>query len=183
MSQPRWSTLVWHCVLKDPQTADSAEFRSLLSEILAMIASYSNPDPTSPPMHVFYQDAHDPAQLVMITGYPSQELNTEADTVYARDFMPRLFQYVTHKSLRQLDKDIGTLPLQDNVLLVSGQEPGTERTGGWDVWPQTAQGRRILGEAADTEKVWVQVTPWDGHRTEEPQPTAREKFYLRKFVA
>lgn len=176
-------TKVWHCVLKDPQTADSPEFRSLLSEILAMISSYSNPDPTSSRMHVFYQDALDPSQLVMITGYPSQELNTEADTVYARDFLPRLFQYVTHKSLRQLDMDISVLPLLDNVLLAYGQEPGTERTGGWDVWPQTAQGQRILGEAANAAKVWVQVTPWDGHRMDEPQPTTGEKFYLRKFVS
>ncbi|THD00343.1 hypothetical protein EYZ11_000236 [Aspergillus tanneri] len=59
------------------------------SDVFSLCASYTNPE-ISRPMHALYQDTTDPTALLMITGYPSQELNTEADAQYAQLYLPRL---------------------------------------------------------------------------------------------
>jgi hypothetical protein len=187
-------TKLWLSVLKDPQSIDSPDFRELVSEILNLCSSYTNPEPSGPQMHVLYRNINNPSQLLMITGYQSQELNTQADAVYAEKLSPRMLQYVSHGWLRQLDIDVRALPLEENILVAYGKEPQewvnhNKSIGGWDIWPETAQGRNIRGNASgednsnsDEERYWVQVTDWNGHSEDTSQPINCEKLYLRKFV-
>jgi hypothetical protein len=101
---------------------------------------------------------------MMITGYQSQELNTEADTVYASNYLPEMFKFVQHVWLRQSDLDVRVLPLDKELIIVTcGAEEGTQQggVGGWDVWPATSQARAMknasleMREGDTKERVWV----------------------------
>jgi hypothetical protein len=61
----------------------------------------------------------------MTTGYPLQELNTEADTIYAGRFLSRLFEQVQHTWLKQLDMNIAETPLEENLIVAYRKEPSS----------------------------------------------------------
>ncbi|KAH8700272.1 hypothetical protein BGW36DRAFT_373766 [Talaromyces proteolyticus] len=177
-------TKLWHCRLREGCTADSPAFLQVLSEIFELCSSYTNPDPASPPMHIMYQDINDPAKLLMITGYQSQELNTEADKAYASNYLPRMFEHVQHGWLKQLDADIASFSLEESLTVTYGLAPETwkleQGAGGWDVWPQTAQARKNINQVQDLKEglVWVQITPGsDG-----AAPKEGGKLQLRKVL-
>ncbi|KAJ5105298.1 hypothetical protein NUU61_002645 [Penicillium alfredii] len=187
-------TKFWLSTLKDKKSTDSPEFTQLLADILTLCSSYTNPDTASPRMHALYQDINNPAQLVMITGYPSQELNTEADKFYAAKYLPRMFEHVQHVWLKQLDIDVTTLHLDDDRLVVThGTAPSTwkdgKSPGGLDVWQKTrqaldnengARGVEILDNPVDAD--WLQVSTWDGGAQNAAKPEAGGVFYPRKVM-
>lgn len=187
-------TKFWLSTLKNGKTTDSAEFIQLLSDILALCSSYSNPDPASPPMHALYQDINNPSQLVMITGYPSQELNTEADKVYAAKYLPKMFEHVEHVWLKQLDIDVTTLHLDDDKLAVTyGKSPSDwkddKSLGGFDVWKTTRQaldnenGVRGVETLENPDNAdWVQVSAWDGGAQDAAKPKVGGVFYLKRVM-
>lgn len=156
-------TKIWLCTLKDPNATSAPEFQQLIHELLGFCASYTNPskDSALPPMHAFYQDTQDPAKLFMITGYPSQEMNTEADKLYAERYLPRMFGFVQHKALFQLDVDVQQLPLSGHVVVTAAKRPDEWKHesafGAWDYWLTT---KGITVE--ETDRVWLQIQDWDG---------------------
>jgi hypothetical protein len=189
-------TKFWLCTLKDPESINAPEFQHLITELLEFCSSWTNPEPDAPPMHAFYQDTVDSARLVMMTGYQSQELNTEADKVYAERYSHRMFEFVQHKVLRQIDVDIHTLPIAEHVSMAYGKNPEQwreeDQAGGWDVWPQTRQatndnGARGEKEIAmeEDERFWVQVSKWNGGDSvlDSVQPVEGERLFLKKIAS
>ncbi|KAE8366607.1 hypothetical protein BDV27DRAFT_155747 [Aspergillus caelatus] len=83
-------TKIWLSTLKTKDSIDPSEFTDLLCHILTHCSSYTNPDsnPKLPPMHAFFRSVESPDNLLMITGYPSQDMNNEADRTYAEAFLP-----------------------------------------------------------------------------------------------
>lgn len=130
----------------------------------------------------------------MITGYQSQELNTQADKVYAEKYLQKMFEHVQHVWLRQVDVDVSTLPIdRERVLVTCGEAPveqsGAKGVGGWDVWQQTQQAKHNENGAqgvregkSGEEKVWVQVSAWDESGDESAEPATGETFRLRKIM-
>lgn len=186
-------TKFWHSTLKDGKSTESPDFAQILSEILELCSSYTNPDPASQQMHALYQDVNDPTQLLMISGYPSQELNTEADKVYAEKYLSRLFELVQHVWLKQLDIDVAMLPLDDKVVVTCGKSPSDWKNGkcpgGWDVWKKTRQASNNNDGAIDAETrdnpddgVWVQVSAWDEGVQNIATPEDGRVFYLKKVI-
>ena len=175
-------TKLWLSTLKDPKCASTPEFQQLITDLLDFCSSYTNPtkDADAPPMHAFFQDTQDPSKLFMITGYPSQEMNTEADDVYAERYLPRMFEFVQHKALYQIDVDVRTLPLKGHVLVAVGKNPAEwkdeKSIGAWDYWPET---RGIKVE--ETDKLWVQVQEWDGGSVGSSTPVGGEVMHLRNI--
>ncbi|KAE8419645.1 hypothetical protein BDV36DRAFT_293990 [Aspergillus pseudocaelatus] len=143
-------TKIWLSTLKSKESIDPSEFTDLLCQILTHCSSYTNPDsnPKLPPMHALFRSVESPDNLLMITGYPSQDMNNEADRTYAEAFLPRMFEFVQHNWLKQLDLDVCSLPLgNDDLVLQIRDTPagqGVDQVvGGWDVWPETEQGIRM----------------------------------------
>ncbi|CAI7669267.1 unnamed protein product [Penicillium pancosmium] len=167
-------TKLWLSTLKNEQSVNSPGFLQLISEILDFCASHSGPESG---MHAFYQDINNASRLFMITGYPSQELNTTADNVYAAEYLPRMFDYVQH------------------VVVAYGKNPSQWKDeqkgiGGWDVWPKTVQaqknaqvegGNQNFEIAAD--QVWVQISRWEDGNADPAEPTEGEKLYLHKVMS
>jgi hypothetical protein len=186
-------TKFWHSTLKDDKSTNSSDFIQVLSEILELCSSYTNPDPASQQMHALYQDVNDQTQLLMITGYPSQELNAEADKVYAEKYLPRLFEHVQHVWLKQLDIDVTMLPLDDQLVVAFGKSPSDWKNGrcpgGWDVWKKTRQKLNHDNGARGVETfdnpddgVWVQVSAWDKDAQNLATPEDGSVFYLKKVM-
>ncbi|KAJ5818972.1 hypothetical protein N7474_004563 [Penicillium riverlandense] len=184
-------TKFWHSTLKDGKSTNTPDFTQVLSEILELCSSYTNPDPVSQQMHALYQDVNDPTQLLMITGYPSEELNAEADKVYAEKYLSRLFEHVHHVWLKQLDIDVRTLPLNDKLVVTCGKSPSDWKNsrcpGGWDVWKKTRQALDNDNEAKGVETldnpddgVWVQVSGWGEDAQHIATPEDGNVFYLQK---
>ncbi|KAL2849997.1 hypothetical protein BJX68DRAFT_266792 [Aspergillus pseudodeflectus] len=203
-------TKFWLFTLKDP-SQDPSTLTPLLTEILELCSSFTNPhynrtsspeNDNNAPTHAFYTIANKPSHMLMITGYPSQELNNEADKAYAEKFLPRLFEHVQHIWLRQIEVDIHELPVGGEGVVVSvdegvggeEDEPVGERfkegKGGWDVWKNTRQGSEgddvvqgaRKGEAVG-ERVWVHVRGWDGEEeVGGPEFEGRSVLYSRKLV-
>lgn len=175
----------WRCKFKDGHSVDSPGFRQLLIDIFDLTKSYTNPEYGAPPMHAMYQDTRNPSQLLMITGYPSQELNTEADTVYAQKYLPRMFEYVQHVWLKQLHLDIAQVQLEDYALVAIGENPtgwvGESGIGGWDIWPQTQQGLNMPDLQKQESGIWVHVSGWNGLDNASSDSASVEKLYLRKI--
>ncbi|KAJ6155225.1 hypothetical protein N7470_005791 [Penicillium chermesinum] len=136
-------------------------------------------------MHAMYQDTRNPSRLLMITGYPSQELNNEADKLYAQNYLARMLEHVQHVWLRQLELDISKVPLEDYVLVTVGQDPavwvGESGVGGWDVWPQTQQGQNLPELQKQDNGVWVHVSDWNGLNSVAADTSRLEKLYLKKI--
>ncbi|KAE8148354.1 hypothetical protein BDV25DRAFT_141877 [Aspergillus avenaceus] len=190
-------TKLWLCTLKEGKSLTDPALTQLLADILTLCTSYTNPNTLSP-MHAFYQVTNDPSHLFMITGYQCQELNTEADKAYAEKYLPRLFEYVRHQWLRQVEVDVREMPLDgDAVVCCSGPgsdsdshcnsvEGGGKGVGGWDVWKMTQQGKQagvvqgVRGSEPVGERIWVQVSPWEGS---ERVGEEHETFYLRKIMS
>ncbi|KAE8159772.1 hypothetical protein BDV40DRAFT_302911 [Aspergillus tamarii] len=181
-------TKIWLSTLKTKDCIDSSEFTNLLSQILTHCSSYTNPDsdPELPPMHAFFQSIDSPDYVLMITGYPSQEMNNEADRTYAEAFLDRMFGFVQHKWLKQLDLDVRSLPLaNDNLVLQICDTPAGQGidqvVGGWDVWPETEQGIRMkeAGKLGDVPRTWVGISK----DSETDLTQAREAFHFRKVNA
>ena len=185
----------WLSTLKDEQSVNSPAFLQLISEILDLCASYSGPESGMTHTHAFYQDINNPSRLFMITGYPSQELNIAADNVYAEEYLPRMFDYVQHVWLKQLDMDITTVPLDEKVVVAYGKNPSQWKDekngfGGWDVWLKTSQAqKKAQVERGDqnfeiaADRVWVQVSRWEDGNADPAQPTEGEKLYLHKVMS
>ncbi|KAJ5379044.1 hypothetical protein N7509_012163 [Penicillium cosmopolitanum] len=185
-------TKFWLSTLKNEQSVNSPVFLQFISEILDFCASHSGPGSG---MHAFYQDINNPSRLFMITGYPSQELNTAADKIYAEEYLPRMFDYVQHVWLKQLDMDITTVRLDEKVVVAYGKNPSQWKDekkgfGGWDVWPKTAQaekntqvegGNQNFEIAAD--QVWVQISRLEDGSADPAEPTEGEKLYLHKVMS
>jgi hypothetical protein len=152
------------------------------------------------PTHAFYTITNKPNHMLMITGYPSQELNNEADKAYAEKYLPRLFEHVQHIWLRQIGVDINELPLGGKGVAVTVDEGtsggdradlGGEGKGGWDVWKKTRQGSEgddvvqgsRKGEAGG-ESTWVHVRKWDDQdeKVDGSEGEGRSVFYVRKLV-
>ncbi|KNG87663.1 hypothetical protein ANOM_004123 [Aspergillus nomiae NRRL 13137] len=181
-------TKLWLSTAKTKDYMDSSGFHDLLAQILSHCSSYTNPEsnPELPPMHAFFQSVDNPDLLLMVTGYPSQEMNNAADDTYAATFLPRMFQFVEHKWLKQLDVDVSLLPLgNDNLTLQFCDTPVDTATGqvigGWDVWPETEQGIRMreAGKLEELRKIWVGI----GKETGVDLTLAREVFHFRKVKA
>jgi hypothetical protein len=126
---------------------------------------------------------------MMITGYQSQELNTEADTVYATKYMSEMFKFVQHVWLRQLDLDVRVLPLdKEQIIVTCSTEEGMQQggVGGWDVWPATSQAKanknssQEVQEGDSKERVWIQVSEASEAVTGDNTQTAQ--FVLKKIV-
>lgn len=185
-------TKFWHCTLKDEQSINSPLFQKLVGDILDLTSSYPNPEGGTPLMHVLYQDINSPSRLFMITGYQSQELNTEADGVYAEKYLPSMFEYVQHIWLRQLDLDVTALSLGEQVVLACGKNPSAwkddKALGGWDVWPDTRQAQKNTNSERgtrnleDEHRVWVQVSRWEDGAVNSIQPTEGERILLQKIA-
>lgn len=182
----------WLSTLKEGKSVDSPSFQNLISEILEFCSSYTKSGPGAPDAHFFYQDTRDPARVLMITGYPSLELNTEADAIYAERFLPKMFEQVQHTWLKQLDISIGEIPLGERVIVAYGKEPSSwvdGGVGGWDVWPATPQGRKIIARAQGSEalevedKDWVLIAGWNGQIDDGTAPKGGEKLFLRKITS
>lgn len=178
---------LWLCRLKDAQAVHSPDFRELLTNILEHTASYTNPEPGSRPMHAMYQDTNNESSLLMITGYQSQELNSEADRVYAQKYLSRMFEYVQHVCLRQLDLDIANISLDDHLLVEVGADPaawvGKTGTGNWDIWPQTQQGQNMPDLQKQENSIWVHVSDWNGFESATAGSLPREKLLLKKIAS
>ncbi|KAL3494902.1 hypothetical protein BJX62DRAFT_233871 [Aspergillus germanicus] len=201
-------TKFWLFTLKDPSQPPSS-LSPLLTEILDLCSSFTDPHykPSSAPesstnasTHAFYTITNKPGHMLMITGYPSQELNNEADKVYAEKYLPQLFEHVQHIWLRQIEVDIRELPLGGERVVVSvdegiaggeGVDFGGEGKGGWDVWKKTRQGSEgddvvqgaRKGESVG-ERVWVHVRGWSGEEegVGGREAEGRSVIYLRKLV-
>ncbi|KAJ6031070.1 hypothetical protein N7540_001802 [Penicillium herquei] len=175
-------TKIWLCTLKDPSSISSPKFQQLITELLEFCASYTNPttDDSALPMHAFFYNTKEPSQLFMITGYPSQEMNTEADNIYAERYLPRMFELVQHKVLRQINVDVQTLPLNGDVVLTVGKNPEEWKyenaIGNWDYLPET---RGIKIEEAD--RLWVQVHAWNGDSLQSGSLVDGEVVHLRQI--
>ncbi|KAL3466484.1 hypothetical protein BJX64DRAFT_250164 [Aspergillus heterothallicus] len=197
-------TKFWLCALKDPSQQPSTLI-PLLTEILELCASFTNPTGpdlstkgnSTPQTHAFYTVSNLPGHLMMITGYPSQELNNAADRAYAERFLPTLFEHVKHVWLRQIEIDVAELPVSgDGVVVGISSGKGKEEKkgkGGWDVWKKTRQGAEggdvvqgVRQGEDEEERFWVSVQCWDGEGAGlETRETERERgsvFYLRKLV-
>ncbi|KIA75729.1 hypothetical protein HK57_00464 [Aspergillus ustus] len=209
-------TKFWLCTLKD-KSQNVSTLTPLLSKILELCASFSNQAPKSSTTtgdesehnagphsqsHAFYTVTNLPGHLLMITGYPSQELNDAADSAYAAKFLPRLFERVQHVWLRQIEVDVSELPVRGERVVVSvssaeeegsgsGNGVGEEGKGGWDVWKRTRQGSEggdgVQGARKGEdglEKVWVHVNSWngEGQRQQDGDQEGRSVFYLQKIV-
>lgn len=59
----------------------------------------------------------------MINGYLSQELNTEADKIYAERFLPKMLDQVQYTWLKQLAMSIAEIHLADYLIIAYGKEP------------------------------------------------------------
>jgi hypothetical protein len=170
-------TKFWLFALKDGITSTSQPFTQLLAEIVEFCASYTNPGPGSPQMHAFYKASNAPSDILLITGFPSQELNDEAHEVFVEKFFARMFELVEHRSMKQVEVDVKEFPLDQERLAVvtSGEKiAGLKGKGGWDV----------LQKAEDkptAEEVWVHVLPWD-EEVENSSVGAGEMLYLEKIV-
>lgn len=170
-------TKFWRFALKDDVTATSQPFTQLLTEIVEFCASYTNPDPALPQMHTFYKVSNAPSDVLLITGFPSQELNDEAHEVFVERFSARMFELVEHRSMRQVEVDVREFPLgQERLVVVTSGEriAGLKGKGGWDA----------LQKAEDmpaAEETWVQVLPWD-EEVESSSVGAGETLYLEKIV-
>ncbi|KAL3446500.1 hypothetical protein BJX65DRAFT_279224 [Aspergillus insuetus] len=201
-------TKFWLFTLKD-HSQPASTLTPLLTEILDLCSSFTNPhynatsapeNNTNAPTHAFYSITNKPNHMLMITGYPSQELNNEADKAYAEKYLPRLFEHVKHIWLRQIEVDITELPLGGEGVVVTvnkgiaggdGVDFGGEGKGGWDVWKKTRQGSEgddvvqgtRKGEAVG-ESVWVHVRGWNGEEegVDGCEVEGRSVFYLRKLV-
>lgn len=138
-------------------------------------------------MHAMYQDTNNESSLLMITGYQSQELNSEADRVYAQKYLSRMFGYVQHVRLRQLDLDIANMPLGDHLLVEIGADPAIwvreTGTGNWDIWPQTQQGRNMPDLQQQEHSVWVHISDWNGLDSATAGPLPREETFLKKITS
>ncbi|KAE8316580.1 hypothetical protein BDV41DRAFT_528555 [Aspergillus transmontanensis] len=179
-------TKLWLSRLKAKDCIESSEFTELLSQILTHCSSYTNPEsnPEQPPMHAFFHSVENPDQLLMITGYPSQEMNNAADGTYAKAFLPRMFELVQHRWLKQLDLDVCSLPLADDDLVLQFRDAPADLGadhGGWDVWPETEQGIKMkkAGKLGDVRKTWVTI----GKEVKAGVAPAREAFHFRKVKA
>jgi len=186
-------TKFWLCTLKDPESINSPEFQHFITELLEFCSSYTNPEPGTPPMHAFYQDTADPARLFMITGYQSQELNTRADSVYVQKYLHKMFEFVQHKMLRRVGIDIHTLPIGEHVTVAYGKKAAQwkedDEVGGWDDL-QTRQGTdedmaRGKSDIAEDDRVWVQVSKWNGADSvlDSVQPIEGERLFLKKIAS
>lgn len=182
-------TKFWLCSLLPGHSVCDPDFRTLFAEVLQLCSSYTNPDPGTPEMHVLFQSVDNASQLMMITGYQSQELNTEADKVYATKYLREMFKFVQHVWLRQLDLDVRVLPLDKELIVVTcGAEEGTRQggVGGWDVWPATSQATAMKNasqeprEGDSKESVWVQVSEAPGAVIHDN--TQNAQFVLKKIV-
>jgi hypothetical protein len=77
--------------------------------------------------------------IVMMSGYPDQELKDEADSKYAGTYMPRMRESVDHVDLRQLELDAKTLgmldvPISKNHTVAEGRV----------VFPRLMSGEKLL---------------------------------------
>lgn len=57
----------------------------------------------------------------MINGYLSQELNTEADKIYAERFLPKMLDQVQYTWLKQLAMSIAEIHLADYLIIAYGK--------------------------------------------------------------
>lgn len=188
-------TKFWHCRLREGCTVDSPTFTQLFSQILDLCSSYTNPnsDPMLSPQHIFYQDINNPSQLLMITGYQSEQLMLEASEDYTHKFREKMFEQVQHIWIKQVDADVSSFhPLQNEQRIITvtyGTAPqewkNDESVGYWDVWPETEQAKadlynaRTLGVKDDMDgSVWVQVSSGNESAT----PAKGGKFLLREIM-
>ncbi|PYH98012.1 hypothetical protein BO71DRAFT_395671 [Aspergillus ellipticus CBS 707.79] len=139
---------LWHFTLLPTTTPTDPSLIALLTEITTFCATYTNPtsSPSAPETHAFYHDIQDPRKLVMITGYPTQEMNEEADRAYVEKYIGRMKELVKHEWLRQIELDVTSLGLGEDMVVACG--PEEREVGGWDVWKGKPQGEG---------KVWVMV--------------------------
>jgi hypothetical protein len=181
-------TKFWLFSLLPGRSVSDPSFKALFAEILQLCSAYTNPDAGTPEMHVLYQSVDDASQLMMITGYQSQELNTEADTVYATKYMSEMFKFVQHVWLRQLDLDVRDLPLdKEQIIVTCSTDERVQQggVGGWDVWPAISQARANknalqVQEGDSKERVWIQVSEASQAVTGNNTQTAQ--FMLKKIL-
>ncbi|KAL3482787.1 hypothetical protein BJX62DRAFT_245535 [Aspergillus germanicus] len=188
-------TKFWLTRVKDPKTFSDPTFLTLLRDAAAFCAGYTNPnnDPSAPTMHAFYRvtNINRPSDLLlMVSGYPSQELNEEVHNVYMPQYGTGMFEYVEHVWLRQIELVSSELQLVEKVVITctTGPEGRKEgQVGAWDIWEQTPEAQAIIaaqggrkGETA-TERVWVGVEPWVN--TEERLGSGQEVFYCEMIAS
>ncbi|CEL04902.1 hypothetical protein ASPCAL06026 [Aspergillus calidoustus] len=192
-------TKFWLTKVKDRASLSDQTFLGLLRDATSFCASYTNPnnDPSTPTMHAFYRvvntkgSGSSPSDLLlMVSGYPSQELNEEVHNVYMPEYGARMFEYVEHVSLRQVELVSSELPLAEKVVIscTTGGSEGRKdgQVGGWDIWEQTPEERAIISaqggrkDGIDGERVWVGVEPWLD--TEETLGSGQEVFYCEMIA-
>jgi hypothetical protein len=181
-------TKIWYCKLKPGHDVNDKNFCDLWTEVLGLCSSYTNPEAGSPTMHALYQSVDNPSQLIMLSGYPSTELNVECDKVYASKYMPKMFEFVQHVWLRQLELDIRSLPMDSKrITLTCGSSPDSQGqgVGGWDVWQSSDQAKQNLnnaqgereGEGQD-ERIWVEISALTEPVQEQGVRARSERFVL-----
>ncbi|KAI1863158.1 uncharacterized protein JN550_009894 [Neoarthrinium moseri] len=178
-------TKIWLFTLKPDITVTTTAFVDLWTEILAHCASYTSDSNTGGnEQHILYQSEDDPAQLAMITGYPSLELNLEADRVYAAGFMKRMFELVNHQQLFLLYIDIERLPLQSGrvSIVTTDTELSKELSlvGARDCYEPPNK----VADSSDQDKkkdfVYVMATADGGDILQETG--LKERFVLKRLI-
>ncbi|KAL3452716.1 hypothetical protein BJX65DRAFT_302625 [Aspergillus insuetus] len=187
-------TKFWLTRVKDPKTFSDPTFLSLLRDAASFCATYTNSkgDPSVPTMHAFYRvtNTNSPSDLLlMVSGYPSQELNEEVHNAYMPQYGARMFEYVEHVWLRQIELVSSELPLVERVAIscTTGTEGKKGQVGGWDIWEQTPEAQVIIsaqgGRKDETaaERVWIGVEPWLDN--EETLGSGQEVFYCEMIAS
>ncbi|KAL2813520.1 hypothetical protein BJX63DRAFT_431868 [Aspergillus granulosus] len=190
-------TKFWLTTLKDlSQQPDT--LTPLLTEILELCSSFTGALPLpatrrSQTTHAFFSVTNAPGHLMMITGFPSQELNNEVHEAYEAQFLSRFFAHAQHVWMRQIEVDIRELPIQGNKVVVNvslgskgdSAETEEEGKGGWDVLTKTRQeaeeGDVVQGEV-EGERAWVSVKGWEGEGQRDINEEGRSVFHLQKIV-
>lgn len=178
-------TKIWLFSLKDDHDITDPPFAELWDEILAFVNAFTRDEPGADDaeQHILFQCVNDSKQLVFITGYPSLEMNMEADREYAERFMKRMFAIVEHNRLLMVESDVMGLQLCDGKASMSlfksrpVAEPHVLNNGiaGWDVWQPPGSPEPVRKET------WIHVLPAsDGDTTKAAVSGADSVWQLQR---
>ncbi|KAK2594749.1 hypothetical protein QQS21_007547 [Conoideocrella luteorostrata] len=173
-------TKIWLCNLHPGNTVSDQKFKDIWEETLAFTNSYTKDKPSAKTreQHVLFQSESDATQLVLVTGYPSLEMNLAADREYVTKIAGRMSQFVKHDRLLMLEKDIDELPLETgrvSLSLATGEPAATQNnigSGGWDVWQPPGT------DSPPIKSTWVQVSSANNG---DAIPNAKSKIVLKRI--
>ena len=179
-------TKFWFIKVKSSTSVDSLSFKETWTRVLNVCSEMSGTESAG---HTLWQDTAHPANLVFISGYPSQDSTDAADDAYVKEHMKSMMDLVEHKAILQLDLDVTKdLPMNAEVLgiqefttTVQGglseedlQKKVTEEkrlllmepdcqgcVSGWDIWSDVVREKKGLPREKGAERSFVRVTGWN----------------------